>query len=110
MPHAEIRETIVKPEEGPSGARVETASTWFVAVLSQPSEADGVATLLVMEDVAFTAVMPRQDGDYGLFVRESGPWEIKLQPNQAEAIREGLPTALGGEYHLTLDTKDAHPL
>jgi hypothetical protein len=69
------------------------------------------ATLLHMiEDVAITDVVPHEDGAYGLFLRESRAWEIKLQPDQAEAIREGLPTAPGGEYHLTLDTKDARPL
>lgn len=72
---------------------------------------DGVATLLHMiEDVAFTEVVPREDGEYGLFLRESRAWEIKLEPGQAEAVREGLPTAPGAEYHLRLDTKDARPL
>ena len=72
---------------------------------------DGVATLHhVVEDIAFTEVVPRGDGEYGLFLRESRAWEIKLEPGQAEAIREGLPTSPGGEFHLTLDTKDARPL
>lgn len=75
------------------------------------SGAAGVATLPDMiEDVAFTEVIPHEDGEYGLFLRESRPWEIKLDPGQAEAVREGLPTAPGGEYHLTLDTEDARPL
>jgi hypothetical protein len=72
---------------------------------------DGAATLRrVIEDVAFTVVVPREDGDYGLFLRQSQAWEIKLEPDQARAIIEGLPTALGGEFHLTLDTTNARPL
>ncbi len=70
-----------------------------------------VATLLgVVEDVAFTEVVPHEDGEYGFFLRESQAWEVKLDPGQAEVIREGLPTAPGGEYHLTLETKHARPL
>ncbi|MGZ4372213.1 MAG: hypothetical protein ACXVRK_16600 [Gaiellaceae bacterium] len=64
----------------------------------------------MIEEVAFTEVVPRQDGEYGVFLRGSKAWEVKLEPGQAAAIREGLPTVLGGEYHLTLDTEDAHPL
>ena len=64
----------------------------------------------MVEDVAFTEIVPHEDGEYGLFLRGSRAWEIKLGPEQAEAVREGLPTAPGGEYHLTLDTKDARPL
>ena len=64
----------------------------------------------MIEDVAFTEVVPREDGEYGLFLRGSRAWEIKLEPGQAEAIRDGLPTALGGEYHLTLDTENARAL
>jgi hypothetical protein len=64
----------------------------------------------MIEDVAFTGVVAHEDGEYGLFLRESRAWEIKLEPPQVEAIREGLPTAPGGEYHLTLDTKDERPL
>lgn len=64
----------------------------------------------MIEDVAFSEVVPHEDGEYGLFLRESQAWEIKLEPGQAEAIREGLPTAPGGEYRLTLDTKNARPL
>jgi hypothetical protein len=62
------------------------------------------------EDVAFTEVVPHRDGEYGLFLHASRAWEIKLELDQAAAIREGLPAAPGGEYHLTLDTKDARPL
>ena len=64
----------------------------------------------MIEDVAFTEVVPHGDGEYGVFLRESRAWEIKLEPGQATAIREGLPAAAGGEYHLTLDTEDARPL
>ena len=61
----------------------------------------------MIEDIAITEVVPHRDGEYGLFLLESRAWEIKLEPGQAETIREGLATATGGEYNITLDTKDA---
>ena len=62
------------------------------------------------EDVAFTEVVPREDGEYGLFIRNSEAWMIKLDPELAKTIREGLPFAPGGEVHVTLDTTNAHPV
>jgi len=63
-----------------------------------------------IEDVAFREVVPREDGEYGLFIRDSEAWIIKLEPDLARAVREGLPTALGGEVHVTLDTTNARPV
>jgi len=50
----------------------------------------------MIEDIAITEVVPHRDGEYGLFLLESRAWEIKLEPGQAETIREGLATATGG--------------
>ena len=64
----------------------------------------------LIEDVAFTEVVPREDGDYGLFIRNDEAWILKLEPDQATGIRDALPTAPGGEVHLTIDTTNARPL
>ena len=65
---------------------------------------------VMVEEVAFTEVIPRADGEYGLFLRNSRAWEVKLTAELAETIRHGLPTALGGEVRATVDLDEARPV
>ena len=49
-----------------------------------------VVTLFHMiEDVAFTGVVAHEDGEYGLFLRQSRAWEIKLEPPKPRRFAKG---------------------